>query len=57
MEPHFAENLRALLGVDRLDRRSLGSGFSQRPASEWERLAMENDIPLAAVAGALGKER
>ncbi len=49
LEPHFIEALKALLGSDALDPATLRARFRTRTAREWERLANERDIPLAAV--------
>lgn len=49
LEPHFLERLRNLLHVGSLDRASLAAAFRTRSAREWERLAEEHDIPMAAV--------
>jgi len=49
LEPHFIEALKTLLESDALDAATLRARFRMRTAQEWERLANERDIPLAAV--------
>ena len=49
LEPHFIAALSDLLGTQSLDTQSLRDHFVTRSAIEWERLANERDIPLAAV--------
>ncbi len=49
LEPHFIEALKSLLESDALDAATLRAQFRRRTAHEWERLANERDIPLAAV--------
>ncbi|HKW76382.1 MAG TPA: CoA transferase [Terriglobales bacterium] len=49
LEPHFAERLLARLGLQKADREKLVRAFRQRHAQEWERWAIEHDLPLAAV--------
>ena len=49
LEPHFIERLHALLGVDVHSREQLRDAFVRRSAKEWERLAEEHDVPMAAV--------
>lgn len=49
LEPHFIERLQALLGVDTLTRESIREVLRRRSAREWERLAEEHDVPMAAI--------
>jgi crotonobetainyl-CoA:carnitine CoA-transferase CaiB-like acyl-CoA transferase len=49
LEPHFAERLQVMLGVERLDVASVGAAFARRSAQEWETLAQHHDLPLAAI--------
>lgn len=49
LEPHFAERVKALLGVAALDAPELERAFSARSAQAWEQLAEQHDVPLAAV--------
>ena len=49
LEPHFAQRLQAMLGIERLDVELIRAAFAQRPAQEWEVLAQHHDLPLAAV--------
>jgi alpha-methylacyl-CoA racemase len=49
LEPHFCERLQAMLGVDRLDASALRAAFSTRDAVAWEALALQYDVPLAAI--------
>ncbi|MGA8839490.1 MAG: CoA transferase, partial [Candidatus Aquilonibacter sp.] len=49
LEPHFAQHLRAMLGIERLDAAALGAAFAARSAQEWEELAQHHDVPLAAI--------
>jgi alpha-methylacyl-CoA racemase len=57
LEPHFIERLRALLGVESLDRATLERSLALRTAAEWEALGAERDIPLAGMAKARATER
>ena len=49
LEAHFAERLRSMLGIERLDAELIRAAFAQRSAQEWEALAQHHDLPLAAV--------
>jgi crotonobetainyl-CoA:carnitine CoA-transferase CaiB-like acyl-CoA transferase len=49
LEPHFAERLLSELGLKKADRAELERIFHQRSAADWERWAMERDLPLVAV--------
>lgn len=49
LEPHFIAALKTLLASDALDAATLRARFRMRTAQEWERLANQRDIPLAAV--------
>jgi crotonobetainyl-CoA:carnitine CoA-transferase CaiB-like acyl-CoA transferase len=49
LEPHFAQHLQAMLGIERLDAAALSAAFAVRSAQEWEELAQHHDVPLAAV--------
>jgi crotonobetainyl-CoA:carnitine CoA-transferase CaiB-like acyl-CoA transferase len=49
LEPHFVERLRALLGVVDLTRETIAAALAVRNAAEWERDAIADDIPLAAI--------
>jgi len=48
LEAHFAERLRARLDVERLDEPTLRDAFALRTTAQWEELAAEADLPLAA---------
>jgi crotonobetainyl-CoA:carnitine CoA-transferase CaiB-like acyl-CoA transferase len=51
LEPHFVRRLAAAVEVapDELTREHLEQVFAARTAAEWERWAVERDIPLVAV--------
>jgi crotonobetainyl-CoA:carnitine CoA-transferase CaiB-like acyl-CoA transferase len=49
LEAHFAERLRDVLQIETLDTESLRDAFSRRTLVQWEALAEEADLPLAAV--------
>jgi crotonobetainyl-CoA:carnitine CoA-transferase CaiB-like acyl-CoA transferase len=49
LEPHFAQRLQVMLGIERLDAQTVRAAFAQRSAQEWETLAQDHDLPLAAV--------
>jgi alpha-methylacyl-CoA racemase len=49
LEPHFIERLQAMLGVERLDAETMRATFARRSAQEWEALAQQHDLPLAAI--------
>ncbi len=49
LEPHFVERLRTLTGVATLTHEALRDAFVRRSMAEWERLADEHDVPLAAI--------
>ncbi len=49
LEPHFAQRLQAMLGIERLDAETIGAAFAARSAQEWEELAQHHDVPLAAI--------
>lgn len=51
LEGHFFERLRAALGIERAEQEDLQRVFSTRAAAEWERWALERDLPMAAVRG------
>ena len=51
LEPHFWERLLKELGVDG-DSRDLQRIFRTKTAEQWERWAVERDLPLAAVRNA-----
>jgi crotonobetainyl-CoA:carnitine CoA-transferase CaiB-like acyl-CoA transferase len=48
LEEHFAARLKSVLGVERLDAPTLRSAMCARSVAQWERLAEEHDLPLAA---------
>ncbi|MBV8489885.1 MAG: CoA transferase [Candidatus Eremiobacteraeota bacterium] len=50
LEEHFASRLRSVLGIDRLSAPELERAIAARSMTEWERLAEEHDLPLAAVS-------
>jgi crotonobetainyl-CoA:carnitine CoA-transferase CaiB-like acyl-CoA transferase len=49
LEPRFAERLLAGLKMTEPDRDQLARRFRQRSAQEWEKWALESDLPLVAV--------
>ncbi len=49
LEPHFIERLQLLLGITNLSRETLRDALVKRSAREWEALAEQHDVPLAAV--------
>ncbi len=49
LEPHFVERLQLLLGIKELTREALRDALVRRSAREWEALAEQHDVPLAAV--------
>ena len=49
LEPRFAERLIRELSLKKADRSELEPIFLQRSAEEWERWAVERDLPLVAV--------
>jgi crotonobetainyl-CoA:carnitine CoA-transferase CaiB-like acyl-CoA transferase len=49
LEPHFIERLQTLLEIDDLNPRAIRDALVHRSAHEWERLAEQHDIPMAAV--------
>jgi alpha-methylacyl-CoA racemase len=49
LEPHFAQRLQVMLGVEHLDAQTVRAAFALRSAQEWETLAQEHDLPLVAV--------
>ena len=49
LEPHFSQRLQAMLGCPSLDASSLAAALLERTAHEWEALALQYDVPLAAV--------
>jgi alpha-methylacyl-CoA racemase len=51
MEPHFLKKLQEELGLLRVESEQLASAFRARTAGEWDRWAIEHDIPLTAVRG------
>jgi alpha-methylacyl-CoA racemase len=54
LEPQFLERLQEELSLLCLENNQLGSAFRARTADEWDRWAIERDIPLTAVRS-LGK--
>lgn len=46
IEPHFKANLKKELGLEKLTQETLGAKLKEKPATEWEKWANENDIPL-----------
>lgn len=51
LEEHFAERLQSRLGIETLDEASLRAAFARRTAAQWESLAEQYDLPLAACSG------
>jgi alpha-methylacyl-CoA racemase len=49
LERRFQERVVAGLGLDEVSDESFAAAFRTRPADEWERWGVEQDIPLAAV--------
>jgi alpha-methylacyl-CoA racemase len=49
LEPHFIERLQTLLGVSELTPQALRDVLVRRSAREWEQLAEQHDVPMAAV--------
>src|SRR5204862_1700472 len=49
LEPHFAEGVRAALGVGSADGETLARTFARRTVAEWVAWAREHDLPLEAV--------
>jgi alpha-methylacyl-CoA racemase len=49
LEPHFAQRVQELFGLDTLDSAQLEALFLTRSAQAWEHLAEQHDVPLAAV--------
>jgi crotonobetainyl-CoA:carnitine CoA-transferase CaiB-like acyl-CoA transferase len=49
LEPRFRERVTSALGVEELSVDAFAAAFRTRGAAEWERWAVELDIPLAAV--------
>ena len=49
LEPHFSQRLHAMLERASLDETSLAAALLERTAHEWETLAQQYDVPLAAV--------
>ena len=49
LEPHFANQLVAELGLESGERSALARTFRTRSAAEWEAWARERQLPLAAV--------
>lgn len=52
LEEHFARRLLGELGLDAPDRENLTAVLATRTAEEWERWALERDLPLAALRSA-----
>jgi alpha-methylacyl-CoA racemase len=50
LEPHFAERLKKMLGIDTLDAVTLNAALGARNSQTWEREAAAHDVPLAAVS-------
>ncbi|HUA09685.1 MAG TPA: CoA transferase [Candidatus Acidoferrales bacterium] len=49
LEPHFIARLQSMLGLETLERDTLAAAFARHTAQEWETLAQQHDLPLAAV--------
>ena len=49
LEPHFWQRLQAELKLEAANYEELGSRFLTRSATEWERWAVERDLPVVAV--------
>jgi alpha-methylacyl-CoA racemase len=49
LEPHFIERLQSLLGITEMTREALRDALVHRSAREWEQLAEQHDVPMAAV--------
>jgi alpha-methylacyl-CoA racemase len=49
LEPHFATQLVAELGLHSGERAALAQAFRTRTTAEWEAWAKERQLPLAAV--------
>ena len=52
LEPHFRRRLVAGLGVEPTHE-AFRAAFAERTPAEWERWAVENDLPIAAVAATI----
>ncbi len=49
LEPHFLTRLLQALHLDKADPEPLRSAFLERTAEEWERWALQHDLPIVAV--------
>jgi alpha-methylacyl-CoA racemase len=49
LEPHFSTTLKTELRVVRLNRKSVASVFRRKTARQWEKWALDRDLPIAAV--------
>ncbi len=49
LEPHFAERLKAELGVETFTKEAVGAAFALRTAAEWEAWARPRDLPIVAI--------
>ncbi len=49
LEPHFLARLLQALRLQTADREALQSAFLERTAEEWERWALQHDLPIVAV--------
>ena len=49
LEPHFMRTLASELCLEKISYESLAEVFRNRPAEDWERWAVERDLPIAAV--------
>jgi alpha-methylacyl-CoA racemase len=49
LEPGFAKRLQEELQLSTLDQESLARTFQTRTADEWEKWALQHDLPIAAV--------
>ena len=49
LEPHFLSRLLRALQLDTADREAFQSAFLERTAEEWERWALQHDLPIVAV--------
>jgi len=49
LEPHFAKQLAAALGLDEISRPALQDAFAREASSHWVGLARQHDLPLVAL--------
>jgi len=49
LEPHFAQRLMAELKLTEVQHASFARAFRERSAAEWEKWALERDLPIVAV--------